>query len=403
MSIDTLTGAILRQMPDMGKWQQIFMKHILRMALSFRGRLNFTNLSRQGGRHEATYRNNFSRPFDWLAFNTELVKRYTLLERIVVFDPSYLSKSGRFTPGVGWYWSGCAGAAKWGLEIGAFSVVDIVNHASLHLEAAQTLHYSIKEGASLLEAYGDMVVDRAEKLLETSGFLCCDAYFSRKPFVDKVLQAGMHLVTRLRKGTVLRYPYLGPQKAGKGRKKQFSGRVDVLALDPQYFTPCAVNDEGEQAFEAMVYVNAWKRWAKVTIVHQYDPQGKAKAARMYACTLATIPGADVWLYYKARFQSEFLYRDAKQHTGLEHCQSRKEEALDFHFNASLSAVSLAKALHWLAKPAAERGPFSMADIKTQYTNELMLDLFFSTCGIDPHITKNNPKYEKLYNFGRFAA
>jgi hypothetical protein len=124
MSIETLTAAILRQMPEVGKWRRLFMVHILRMALSFRSRFNYTNLSRQSGRHESTYRKNFSRPFDWLAFNTELVKRYTLLERIVVFDPSYLSKSGRFTPGVGLYWSSCASAAKWGLEIGSFSVVD---------------------------------------------------------------------------------------------------------------------------------------------------------------------------------------------------------------------------------------------------------------------------------------
>ena len=32
---------------------------------------------------------------------------------------------------------------------------------------------------------------------------------------------------------------------------------------------------------------------------------------------------------------EFLFRDAKQFTGLQHCQARSESKLNFHFNASL--------------------------------------------------------------------
>mgnify|MGYP003439838048 CR=1 FL=1 len=36
-------------------------------------------------------------------------------------------------------------------------------------------------------------------------------------------------------------------------------------------------------------------------------------------------------YYKSRFQIEFFYRDAKQDTGLNHCQARSENKLNFHF------------------------------------------------------------------------
>ena len=50
----------------------------------------------------------------------------------------------------------------------------------------------------------------------------------------------------------------------------------------------------------------------------------------------------LYRYYKARFQIEFLFRDAKQFTGLSDCQARSKAQLDFHFNASLSAVTFAK-------------------------------------------------------------
>ncbi len=360
-------------------------------------------MERQGCYNELTYRQNFERSFNWLAFNLELIMAYTLPERIVVFDPSYVSKSGKSTPGVGWYWSGCSGAKKWGLEIGAFSVVDIVNHTALHLIAEQTLPEEAQKSGPMLAYYGDLVLEKAADLKKISDFLVCDAYFSRNPFVEKVRQSGLHLISRLRDGAVMRYPYLGPQKEGRGRNKTFAGRVNVRQLDEQHFTPCAVGTEGEKAFEAKVYVNSWKCWAKVVVVQQYDDKGQIKSAKVFASTLPTLCGADLWLYYQARFQSEFLFRDGKQFTGLEHCQSRNEKALDFHFNTALSAVSIAKALHWLSLPAEQREAFSMADIKTQYFNELMLERFFSAYGINPHRAKNNPAYKSLLEFGKIAA
>jgi IS4 transposase len=63
-------------------------------------------------------------------------------------------------------------------------------------------------------------------------------------------------------------------------------------------------------------------------------------------------------YYRSRFQIEFLYRDAKQHCGLTDCQARSKNKLDFHFNAALTTVNLAK-MHWLATKKSDSEPFSM--------------------------------------------
>ena len=46
--------------------------------------------------------------------------------------------------------------------------------------------------------------------------------------------------------------------------------------------------------------------------------------------------------YRLRFQIEFIFRDAKQFTGLSDCQARDAKKLDFHFNASFTALNLAK-------------------------------------------------------------
>ena len=84
---------------------------------------------------------------------------------------------------------------------------------------------------------------------------------------------------------------------------------------------------------------------------------RCSSARMSRWRLMTL-----YRYYKARFQIEFLFRDAKQFTGLSDCQARSASKLRFHFNASLSAVSCAK-LEARQHADQTKAPFSMASLK----------------------------------------
>ena len=45
----------------------------------------------------------------------------------------------------------------------------------------------------------------------------------------------------------------------------------------------------------------------------------------------------------------------------------------------------------------------MANVKTLYHNELLINKFFSVLGIDPNTHLNNPKIKELYYFGSIAA
>jgi hypothetical protein len=70
---------------------------------------------------------------------------------------------------------------------------------------------------------------------------------------------------------------------------------------------------------------------------------------------------------------------------------------------SLTAVSVAKAAHHLSIEKERRGPFSMADIKTQYFNELMINRVFEVFANIPNLTKSHPALQNLYNLGKIAA
>lgn len=402
----SLIDAILGKMPDMNKWRKDFIRHAVHLFLCMRGRHNFENMERYGSYDECSYRQNFEKPFDFALFNRELIQATCGPERIAAFDPSYLAKSGRHTPGVGWHWSGSAGKAKWGLEIGGLAVVDVTNNTAMHLRSTQTpdAAWLKEEGTGLLAHYADVVCSASGHLAALSvRHLAVDAYFAKRPFVDMVLAGShLHVVTRLRDDMVLRCRYTGPNTQGRGRRKEFAGRVDVWSPGPEHFTVCC-EEPTWRLYESVVHCKAFKRWLKVAVLHELDGDGKVKRVKTYASTDLQLPGHDVYICYKGRFQIGFLYRDAKGHTGLEHCQSRNDDRMGFHHNLSLTAVGVAKAVHWYGLGEGQRGPFSIADIKAQLFNELMLERIFCVFGKAADPLKNHPAIVHIRNFGIKAA
>ncbi len=88
---------------------------------------------------------------------------------------------------------------------------------------------------------------------------------------------------------------------------------------------------------------------------------------------------------------------------MTNCQARDENKLHFHFNASLTAVNIAKIVHWFSIPKQEREAFSMRDIKIVNHNTLLLEKFFAMYGINPNILKNKQKVKELLCYGTKAA
>jgi hypothetical protein len=401
MNVKTLTEQILIKISSIGSWQYKFMSNLFSLLLAMRGRYNFCNMARWSSTVESTFRNNYGKTFAWLEFNRLLVEQYLSDDLAIAFDPSFLPKSGKHTLGIGYFYSGCAGRELRGLELSGLAVIDQQDKTALHLEAVQTLDF--QEGESLLAFYARILITRREQLQQISNLLLVDAYFAKRPFIDSMVDAGFIVTTRLRKDARLRYLYKGPKHRGRGRPKQYEGRIDIYNLHPDKVKNCAQADDGSWiAYELVANVQAWKRNVKLVVVHELREDGSVRTARLIACTDVDIDGGCALFAYHSRFQIELLYRDAKQHLGLTHCQARSEKRIHFHLNASLTAVSLAKVAHHLEQGKQEK-PFSMADIKTRYANELLLERFISTFGIDPNMSKINSLRDQVTNFGRRAA
>jgi hypothetical protein len=387
---------------SLNKTRKDFIVSVLWHILSIKGRINFMQLGRYSSYCEQTFRNQFETKFDFFSFNKELINQVVSEERIVALDPSYIPKSGKSTYGRGRFWSGVAKATKWGLDICGFAVVDVVNNTALHLNAWQTPSADelVKRGLNLLSYYANLVVENAEKFKEFTDYMVADAYFSKKPFVNAVLLAGMQLISRLRDDSILMYKYTGEPTGKKGAPRKYTGKVDVKNLDTNYFSMDMCNED-IQIYSAVVYSQAFKRDIKLAVAIFYK-NGKEIARKLYFSTNLKQAGEKIVRYYRSRFQIEFLYRDAKQFTGLTTSQARSENKLDFHFNAALTAINIAKC-DWISTKDNTQKPFSMADYKTLYNNTLMLEQFMCVFAINPNTAKNQKLVKELLDYGKIAA
>lgn len=78
-------------------------------------------MARHGDSCKRRFRQNFRKKFDWCGLNEAMLLKESGHRIAIALDHSFLCKSGMNTPGLGRYWSGCAGAVRRGLEILAFA------------------------------------------------------------------------------------------------------------------------------------------------------------------------------------------------------------------------------------------------------------------------------------------
>ena len=365
--------------------------HIFTLFIALPGRVNFLAMARRGRFSEKTYRNHFERKFDFFDFNKQLAKQFCSPHRIIAGDCSFIPKAGKRTPHIDKFWSGCASRAMPGLEISSLAVVDVDANTAIHLECEQTPG-NLPDSESRIDFYADQVVRRAEDLKELADYFVYDGAAAKKKFADGIVEhTGLHLVSKLRRDANLRYLYTGSRRPGPGQPKQYDGKIQWKSLELDRFDICYEDNE-IIIYTAVVNSVSLKRDIRIAYI-------RGKGSDSYAVLFSTDTNLDgflIYKYYKARFQIEFLFRDAKQYTGLTHCQARSENKLYFHFNSSLTTVSIAKA-DFYGDAENQGAPFSMRGITDYYSAKLFLDRILSKLDIELVSDKFDFDYEELLN------
>ncbi|MBR3646979.1 MAG: transposase [Paludibacteraceae bacterium] len=304
---------------------------------------------------------------------------------------------------------------KRGLEILGIALVDADTREAYAIRAVQTLIQRIRRGRrpkcvahierdSLVSHYLKALYDFRDQLLQLSNIIVADAFFSKATFAQGLSVLGFELVSRFRDDVRLKYLYTGEKTSKRGRPKQFDGVVDLTNLKEDVFSTESYDWDGVEVkiHSAVVYAVSLKRNVKVVIVDFDDSDKKTLTRKVFFSTDCSMSAKDVIDIYRSRFQIEFLFRDAKQFTGLCHCQSRNIEAMDFAFNLSLSAINVARAFG-----KQNDLNLSIADCKLLFHNAMMIESFLSTFGNAPNLHKNQGQKEHYFKdlllFGLKAA
>ena len=254
-----------------------------------------------------------------------------------------------------------------------------------------------------IDAYLPHLPKTAPYLPTSLKYWVVDGFYSKRKFVDGVVALNLQVISKLRSDADMRYLYQGGQKP-RGAKRKYDGKVDlrelsrlshVRQLEPQL-----------DLYTLVVWHVSLKRKIRIAAVVDTRTPGKTGVALLFS-TEIDLDAERILQYYKARFQIEFIFRDAKQFTGLCDAQTRNPQTLDFHFNASLSALNLAKYEDQLRTSQnlqqQPSPPFSMASYKRVAFNDHLLERFIAMLELNPTLIKSHPNYQNLRSYGIIAS
>jgi hypothetical protein len=347
--------------------------------------------------HEKTLTRWYARDFDFVSLNKAAILHVIppTHEQALVIDASFVPKSGKKTYGLDRFWNGSHSRTEKGLEISALAWLDITDNCAYCLSAEQTPPAAKTPNAEATRM--DVYLDQLTRVvsahhLRPLRYVITDGYYSKQKFLGGVRALGLEPIGKLRLDANLRYLYQGPQRPGPGRPKTYDGKVAWDNLSR--FEKVGTEDEDIVLYHQVL--NHVQFQCNLRVVLVVDTSRNRKAV-LFSTDLH-LDALTLYRYYKARFQIEFLFRDAKQFAGLTDCQARSQAKLHFHFNASLSAVTLAK-LDARQQYGEAASGFSMASLKRRAFNQHLLERISQYLAQGHSLEKSSPHYEELCNYG----
>jgi hypothetical protein len=386
-----------------GAWQRQFLSELMRALFAMRGRVNFTNLARYSVFCEQTFRRHFRKAFDWVAFNLVIfrLRRHPVEPLIGAFDCTFLPKSGKKTWGLGHFFSSATGKNKRGLEVSILGAITTKSGEPVGLDATQTPSISAgeKDGYSRVDFYCEQLLDLAPRLRKAGlpiDHWVGDGYYAKKKVLEAIGAVGADLITRLRSDANLRHLHrAGLPGAGWGTEEP-GDKIDWNAPDGlrRGFDQigCLADKPEIQVLTTLAYSPHFDRALRIVLLATTD-----FSEQVVLCSTDTSqPAEQIAEYYRLRYQLEFVIRDAKQHTGLTHCQARSEEKIDFHLNMSVAAVGLLRLL-------AKKKGCSLPTYRREAYNRMLINRLFSKLGLSAEFDRADPRIEEVVRIGHMAV
>jgi hypothetical protein len=402
-----LIDTILQKMSSISIPQRKFLVTLLITIQLLRGKMTFRNVSRSSTLHEKTYSRHVRQCVDWADVNhvalTTLLPAKTT--KIAAIDCTVTSKSGKRTDGLDLFYDASHKTPKRCLEFSEMAVVDVdygtAYHLSMeHTPPAASLSRLFGQEGTRIDWYGWHLRQTRALLPPEVQYLAADGAYAKQKFVDGVCEFAFHLVSKLRHDANLRYRYAGPHPTRRGARQKYDGKVNFTDLSR--LTPLPLSDD-LTLYTAVVNSVSLRRDLRLVYVCKRPRHGTKLLTALLFSTDIALAAEDIYRFDTSRFQIEFLFRDAKQLTGLADFQVRSQRRIAFHVNASLTALNVLTLEDRMTAQDETSHVISISRWKTRKFNAHQLERIISTLGLDLSSIKLHPDYENLINYGAIAA
>lgn len=374
---------------------------IIHAMLSIKGRITMLGLSRwseKGGSYR-TINRFFHANIDWISLNWMIIKSYLLKKNsvyILAGDEVVVSKSGKKTYGIDRFYSSIQNQVIKSIAFLQLVLIDVNTKKAYPLFTKQivkenkigctkakskTSEESTKREAGRPKGSGNkdkttvelsnylIFIQNAIKLVLgliksklSITYFVFDGEFGYNGALQMVKQTGMHLISKLQKNSALYYPYEGEQKK-RGAPRKYGDKIDYENIDDKYLKE--TNTEKNVIIKIYQIEMLHEKFAtklNIVIIQKNNAITKKIAHVVLFSDDLDLEYKKIIDYYSLRFQIEFVFRDAKQHWGMEDFMNIKETAVNNGINLSTFMVNVA---HVLQKDFNNE-EMSILDIKAHY-------------------------------------
>lgn len=364
------------------------MSRIVQAMLSMTGRVTMLGISRWAGKGGSyrTVQRFFNASIPWPRVFAKFFQQHLYLpegEYFLVGDESVVTKSGKKTHGLDYFFSGLLNKVVKGIAIFSLSLVSVEERRSYPLRVEQVVRSKEEKAAAKtrkqkkgarkksdapkkpgrpkgsknrdktqveltpeLQRIQKMVEEQLKTLrkIVTVRYLALDGHFGNNNALQMVLQCGLHLISKLRYDAALYFIYDGEQKR-RGPRRKYGQKINYRDIPEKYLVE--ENTEGDiqtRIYQAKMLHREFAQPLNVVIITKTNLKTGAFANVNLFSSDLELTYEKIIDFYSLRFQIEFNFRDAKQFWGLEDFMNIKELPLTNALNLSLFMVNVSQVL-----------------------------------------------------------
>jgi putative transposase len=195
-------------------------------------------------------------------------------------------------------------------------------------------------------------------------YLTLDGHFGNSPTCQMVQGCGLHLISKLRSDAALYFPYEGPYQ-GRGPRRKYGAKLTITSLPADALRDTRVEDGVEtKSYQVEVLHKEFRQALNVVVLVKTNLASGAQAHVLLFSSDLDLAFDKLVEYYSLRFQIEFVFRDAKQHWGLEDFMTVTATGVRNAANLSLFVVLVSSVL--LAEARQADPQCSVLDLKAWY-------------------------------------